>query len=351
GKNLVEILAQEGIHNIIIGGRNQEKGEALREKIIAKYPHATIQFRELEANSARSLHAGMEGVDLAVITATIPDCMEAIARIAIQQKVDLMDILVREDVASQLRKYEQQVNEDGRIFITQGGFHPGMILPMMKMACSSLEAPIEANVFMAMAPVFDNAESTKEIFYEVNKTKPLLLIDGVWKKAKYTNAPSMEFSPDFGKKACYPLNMPEIYGIDQELGLKNAGTYVAGFHWFIDYVVFTLSVILGKINIKLSENVCSWMLYHFSKTLKEKLPKVEMIAIAKGKEDSNETSRIHLKSNDGYLLTAQAMYALIKQYVNGDIQKSGIYLMGRVIDENELVKDLRNMNVTIKVSS
>ena len=348
GKNLVELLAEEGLHNIFIGGRNREKGEALRNKLLKKYPQANIQFKEVDACSARSLHAAMDGINLAVVTATVPDYMEEIARVAIQQKVDLMDILVREDIAGQLRKYEQEAKEDGRIFITQGGFHPGMILPMMKVACSEIEEPKEAYVYMAMAPVFDNAESLKEIFYEVNRTKPLLLSEGMWIKAKYTDTPSMEFSSDFGKKACYPLNMPEIYGIDKELGLKNAGTYVAGFHWFIDYVVFTLAVILGKISVNLSQNVCSWIFYHFSKTLKEKIPKVEMIAIAKGEKDNPQTSKIIIKSDDGYLLTAQAVYALIIQYIRGSIQMPGIHLMGQIMDEKELMEVLSELKVTIQ---
>ena len=349
GRNLVELLVANGGFHVTIGGPSTTKGQAFLNQLAGKYSSNSIDFRVVDASSSQSLFHSIDGKDLVVVTATVPDRMEDIARVALHHGADLMDILVRVDVVTQLKPFEKQVIEDGRIFITQCGFHPGMILPMMKMACTEMEDPTDIKVFMAMKPVFENPKSTEEIFYETIWNTPRILKDGKWIHAKYTDGETCSFSSHFGEKNCYPLPMPEIYDVKEILGINTAGAYVASFNWFIDYIVFTLAVIFGKLKSNWGVKVGSNLLYWSTKKYRNQKPRVEMVATALKKSDDKEQAKsITLISEDGYLLTAQATYSMILQYADSKQIKPGVHLMGELIDENKLKKDLINLGVTFQ---
>ena len=348
GRHLADLLVKDGQHRIVIGGRNDDKGKSFCSLLAKKYQKPQIVFRNVDARNPESLNNGLLDVDLLIVTATIPDCMDAILKACVQNGVDVIDILIRSDVVDQLKRSESQIIEKGIKVITQGGFHPGMILPMMKLAAAEIEKVDDVDVFMAMAPVFETAESTKEIFYETVTTKPLILKNGQWVNARYTDSKPCTFSSHFGKKNCYPLKMLEIESVDDELGIKNAGAYVGGFNWFIDNVVFTTAVLLGMINKELSQNVCAWLMFRSTKKYRSDIPRVEMITTARGLNHGKSAScTIELQSESGYLLTAQAVYSMMQQYFSDQNLQPGIHLMGKIINENKLLSDLSEMGVKI----
>lgn len=349
GKELARGLLQYTSCKVTIGGRNVYKAQELKNRLFKEFPDANLETVHLDASDKASLHNAFTEVDLAIITATIPDHIDLVAESAIETQTDLMDILVRGDVVDKFLKYKRQIIENNRIFITQCGFHPGLITPFIRLAKSNFDVYQTAEVGMAMDAVFEQPESIKEILYEVMESNSVILEEGKWRKANYKDAKKFLFSNKFGEKACFPLQMRELIGLEKELELTKCGVYAAGFSPYIDNFIFPLTMFLGFINKKLSLDICSQLFFRAIRGNLAIKPKVEMQLFASGiKDGENKMIRIKLESNDGFELTAKAVIALLKQYLAGRISKPDLYLMGKISEEEQLFCDLRNMGIEIE---
>ncbi|MEZ4991246.1 MAG: saccharopine dehydrogenase NADP-binding domain-containing protein [Saprospiraceae bacterium] len=349
GKILVESLVRYLGCEVVIGGRSPEKGAILRDKLLEKYAYAQIRVCRLDATERSSLLAGFSGIDLAIVAATIPDHMTTVAEAALEAGVDLMDILLRGDVVDQLAAFREELRQKGRRFITQCGFHPGLCAPMIRLAAPYFDDYREARVFMAMDAIFEQPESARELFYEVISPGGRILENGMWRKAGYKDALDMKFLYYFGQKSCYPLQMKEIYNLDRGLGLQQAGVYAAGFDRYIDNFIFPLAIMLGWFGKKFSERICTQLFFNHIKDNLGKKPRVEMVLKAKGlKEREEREVDFTLLSDDGFRLTALPVVALLKQYSDGLIRDPGLHLMGEVVQEERLFRDLKEMGVVVQ---
>ncbi|NEQ55265.1 MAG: hypothetical protein F6K11_34960, partial [Leptolyngbya sp. SIO3F4] len=160
---------------------------------------------------------------------------------------------------------------------------------------------------------------------------------------------SFDFGGYFGQKECYPAQMKEIIGIDKELGLKDCAVYAAGFDAYIDRFIFPLAVILGFFSRKFSLKVCSKLFYDRIKAKIRETPKAKIVLRSRGRKLGREKEvRIGLFSENSFELTAMAITALLKQYMDGPIKGAGLYLMGQIVNEERLFKDLVRMGVKLK---
>ena len=350
GKALVKSLAASSEYSVIIGGPNPEKGQRLKTILTSQYPEVMIDVIRLDATDKNSLLHIFKQVDLAIVTATLPDHMEVIAEAALESNIDLFDILIRGDVVDVLRKYEPGIQKNNRLFLTQCGFHPGLIAPMIKQAGSYFDSLDEAQVFMAMEGVFEQPGAIKEILYEVMTPNAQILENGYLKKADHKSARQFEFSEHFGKRACYPVQMREIYGIETELGLRNCGVYASGFDEYIDNFIFPLAFVLGKFSKRLSLYVSSRLFFRRIKKKNLKDPKVELVVVASGSQKGKPKKiTLRLQADNSFELTAYVLLALLNQYTEGTIPGPGLYLMGQVIDEDRLFEELGSKGITIEV--
>ncbi len=348
GKALVKCLAASSNCNVIIGGPDLEKSKVLRTELISQYPEAAIEAAHLDATDKNSLLQLFKQVDLAIVTATLPDHIGIIAEAALESSVDLIDILIRGDVVDTLKKYEGSIKKNDRLFITQSGFHPGLITPMLRMANTYFDNLDEAQVFMAMEGVFEQPGAIKEILYEVMEPNAQILENDYWKKADHKSARQFEFSEHFGKRACYPVQMREIHGIETELGLHNCGVYASGFDEYIDNFIFPLAFVLGKFSKRLSLYVSSQLFFRRIKNKNTKDPKVELVVVASGSQKGKPKKiKLHLLADNGFELTAYALLALLNQYTDSAIPRPGLHLMGQVINTHRLFEDLKSKGVVL----
>ncbi|MCG8373656.1 MAG: hypothetical protein MI700_08995, partial [Balneolales bacterium] len=335
---------------LIISGRNPQKLKALSDQLHSEFPDKEHSTLLLDATNRDSLLGAMKNVEFVIVAATIPDQVELVAECALQTGTNLMDIFVRNDVIERLKAFEEDFQHQKLVCFTQCGFHPGIIAPLIKYLSPSFDEYQSAKVAMAMDPIFEKPEAIQEIFFELIENNSTILENGNWRPATYKDSFTASFSPHFGTKTCYPLRMEEITGLDKSLGLKEAGVYAAGFSFFVDYIVFPLAMILGKINPGLAQKVGGWMMYVASKKHMGQKLSVELILVASGLKGGQPKSiKLQLTANDGFALTALPLITLIKQFEMATGKVSGIHLMGDVIQENHLVKDLRESGIRIDV--
>lgn len=350
GRSLAKYILEYYDCTLIIAGRNKGKAEALVAQLRQKFGVKTILPKSIDARDKESLIKNFQNIDLVIVTATIPDHMHLVAEAALETHTDVMDILVRGDVVDRLKNYEKSLQENGRRFITQCGFHPGLIAPIMKLGREYFDDYQEAKVVMAMDAIFENPKAIQELIFELVKGKPQILENGQWRKADYRDVIEAEFNTYFEKKKCYPLQMKEIYGLDRSLGLSNAGVYASGFSDFIDNFIFPLAFVLGKINLKLSEYIACQLIFQSIKKKLHLRPRVEFVLKAQGiKEGKEKTIALSLVSEDAFELTAAACLAGLHQYFDHSIAQPGLYLMGQALQEKRLFQDLEKMGIPLQI--
>jgi NAD(P)-dependent dehydrogenase (short-subunit alcohol dehydrogenase family) len=349
GRVLSKDLLKFTDSDITIAGRNQGKAIKLATILANDYPDRIIRSAYADVSHKGSLISAFKGNDLIIVTTTTPDMIDQIAEAAIEAGSDMIDILVRGDVVDKLEKYRKGIITGNRVFITQAGFHPGLPAPFIKYGSKKFDNCITANVVMVMNSVFEKAESTYEIIHEIGESTARILRNGVWKKSSWKDALNIQFSEDFGVRKCYPLQMREIYPLAKELGILNMGVYSSGFNWFVDNIVFPLTMLLQSVKKGLGKNTCGKLMHWGVAKFYNGNPGVEFKLIANGIKGGIEGNYVlEAYSSDAFEFTSLAVIACLKQYNDKLINRPGLHLMGNIVDEERFIADLKQMGIQFK---
>jgi len=334
---------------IVICGRNIDKANAYANLLKQQYPNRSIDTACADASEKKSLMGAFRNVDFVIVAATVPEHIGTIAEAAIENSADMLDILVRGDVVDKLEKYRSEIANSKRIFITQAGFHPGLPAPFIKYARKQFDRLDSANILMVMKTKFECPESTHEIIYEIGNNKARILKNGEWKRASYKDALQADFSAGFGQQLCFPLQMREINSLPEETGVKNMGVYAAGFTPFVDNFVFPLIMILQTMKKGLGTKLCGKLMCWAVNKAYDNKPGVEFMLQAIGIKDEHEQKyELVACCSDAFEFTALAVLACMRPYLDGFIARPGLYLMGNIVDPDEIINHLKEFGVVFR---
>ena len=349
GRSLSRLILKETDVNLIVAGWRKEKAEEFVEIINNEYPGGRVSARYADAADSKSLIDAFQGTDMVVVTATTPQYLEKIAQTAIRAECDYLDILVQQNFIPSLMALSQNIEEAGRMFITQAGFHPGLPAVFIREGANYFDDYRKAIICMAMNTRFEKPESTREIIEGVGESNAEILKDGKWKAADYKDAVSIDFGTKLGIKQCYPLQMEEIKSLPEILGIEETGVYAAGFNWFVDSIVFPLAIILQQIRKGLGVNLLGKMMHWGVNTFSPKEQAIVFVLEAEGEKKGKEVKvKMVAEHHDAYYFTAVPVVACLKQYLDGSLKKPGLWLMGNLVETDRLMKDMEKMGIKIK---
>ncbi len=348
GKALSRLILKELDLELIVAGRRKDQADKFVTILKQEYPNSTISARYADATDVKSLIEAFKAVTIVIVTATTPNHTKQVADAVLESKCDYLDILVQQNVISTLKSLESKINTSGLTFITQAGFHPGLPAVFIRQAAKYFDQYDKSVIAMAMNARFEKPESTHEIIHEICETKPEILKNGHWQKANYKDAVKIDFGKKIGIKDCYALQMEEIRSLPPVLGIKEAGVYVAGFNWFVDYIVFPLIILLQKIKKGLGRNFLGTLMYWGMNTFSSSNQGVAFILEAEGKKEGKALSvKICAEHEDALFFTAAPVVACLKQYFSGAI-KPGLCLMGNAVNNECLMLELEKLGVRIQ---
>jgi saccharopine dehydrogenase (NAD+, L-lysine-forming) len=132
--------------------------------------------------------------------------------------------------------------------------------------------------------------------------------------------------------------------------LKETGFFVGGFNWFVDWLALPLAMVALKIwpqrAVKPMSKLMNWGVRRFSKPPYGVLLKVE----ARGKKDGKDKAMdVTIYHKDGYMFTAIPVAACLLQYLDGSIQKPGLWIQADIVEPNRLMKDMERMGVEVLI--
>ena len=88
----------------------------------------------------------------------------------------------------------------------------------------------------------------REFIAEIRDYRPLVLQQGEWRALGWRDFRKFTFAAPFGERSCTPMFLHEMAQLPSLIpDLGEAGLHVAGFNWFVDYLVLPLSLAAFKL--------------------------------------------------------------------------------------------------------
>ncbi|MCZ7398296.1 MAG: saccharopine dehydrogenase NADP-binding domain-containing protein [Candidatus Methanoperedens sp.] len=358
GRVLTRLLLQETNVRLVLAGRNLEKAKAAADQFNNLFEGNRVTGMYADASDLENLRQVFKGVDFVVVASSTAKFTKEIATTALEAGCDYMDIHFGPKIYATLHSLAEAIKNAKRCFITGGGFHPGLPAATIRYAgqyFDSMEKAIVGSVMNVNFREYEISESTRiEFVEEVADFQPFFYKNGEWRKINMMSTKDyilMDFGNEFGKQKCAPMFFEELREIPVIFPtLNQTGFYMAGFNWFVDYFVFPFIFIslklFPKVSIKPMSHLMQWSLSTFSKPPYGLVLKLE----ASGEQDGRAKHvEIQLSHKDGTYFTAIPVVACLLQYLDGSIEKPGLWLQANIVEPNRFMQDMKRMGIDVKV--
>lgn len=360
GRLLAGLLLKETNVRLILAGRNITKAEEAAAELNHSYPGNRVAGACADASDAASLIRVFQGVDLVVVASSTAKYTREVAAAALEAGIDYLDIQYSTQKIAVLKSMQEEIEEAGRCFITDGGFHPGLPAVLVRYAAQHFDTLEKANVGSVIKEDWRRLlladETIAELLEEINDFVPLIYKEGRWKKAGMygmMDTITMDFGRAFGKQYCAPMFLEEMRPLPESIpSLKETGFFVGGFNWFVDWLILPLAAIgiklWPKTAVKPMSKLMRWGLNTFSKPPYGTMLKVE----AQGARDSQPNAMdITLYHEDGYMFTAIPVVACLLQYLDGSIKQPGLWTQANIVEPSRLISDMEHMGIEVKIQN
>ncbi|CAN6339558.1 unnamed protein product [Urochloa humidicola] len=221
--------------NILVGGRNREKGESFAAKLGDR-----SEFVQVDTSNASTLEKALQGVDLVVHTAgpfqRVEEC--AVLQAALSTKTAYIDVCDDTDYSWRAKGFHEQAKAAGVPAITTAGIYPGV---SNVMAADLVHAARSENGEPERLRFFYYTAGTGGAGPTILATSFLLLGEDVIaynkgeeiKLKPYSGALNIDFGKGVRKKDVYLLNLPEVKSAFKILGVPTVSARfgTAPFFW------------------------------------------------------------------------------------------------------------------------
>jgi saccharopine dehydrogenase (NAD+, L-lysine-forming) len=345
GKLLVKHLLAQTDVEIIISGRNLGKAKSFVDELNA----SRVTVRQVDASNFDELTQALRGVTLCLVAAPITHHAETVVRACISAHVDYLDIQFSSKKLKALYAAEKEIKQAGLCFITEAGYHPGLLAVMIRYTALKLdviESALTAGYLnMKNIPYTEAVDELMESFLEYQAQ---VYKNGAWTKPTSWDSRSFNFGEDIGKRTCYSMFFEELRDIPNMIPtLKETGFYISGSNWFTDLIITPLVFVGLKLAPKRGLRPLGKLMWWGMGNSKP--PHVVALKVeTKGQLNSNQSQfYARIAHPDGYELTAIPVVAYLLQYLDGTARKDGVYMMGHIVEPARLFKDMQQMGVQV----
>jgi saccharopine dehydrogenase (NAD+, L-lysine-forming) len=352
GKLLARHLLQQTDTRLVITGRHFEKAHTLAELLNKEYKGERVEGAFVDAADGATLRNALVGIDLLLNAAPTTAYTEDVIRAALETGVDYLDIQIGEQKLATLRSHAAEIEKAGLCFITEAGFHPGLPAAMVRLAGREfdvLEKALTAG-YLNIGPDVVYTEAVDELTEEFNHYRAQVFKDGKWTNPGSWQMRKVNFGGEIGGKQCTSMFFEELGEIPPMFpGLREAGFYIAGSHWFTDWVIYPIALVGLKIaprrGIRPLGRLVWWGMTKVPRPPYTVILKIEAEGIKQGRQTKIENIISH---PDGYELTAIPVVAMLEQVLDGSARKPGLWMMGHLADPQRLFQDMEQMGVCIE---
>jgi hypothetical protein len=353
GRPLARLLLEHSEARITLATRHPDIAKAMADELNLHYPGARVSAVYADAAEAVSLREAFRGQDLIVVAAPTTAHAEIVVRTALEMGVDYLDVQLGAGKFALLQSLEGEIKRSGRCFITEAGFHPGLIAALVRYAATFLDSIESATTigYINMGKNLPYTEAVSELVDVFKEYQAQVYKDGRWTKARSFEMRSIDLGSDIGRKLCYSMFFEEIRPLPLMYpSLKNIGFFISESHWITDWVIFPITWMWLKIMPK-AVGPIGKLLWWGMGTFHKPPDRVEIQVQACGlKEGRTVEIKASVAHPDGYELTAIPVAAALLQYLDGSARQPGLWMMGYLIEPTRLMKDMERMGAHTNTS-
>jgi len=353
GVHLARLLLGYTNVAVTIAGRSLQKAEALRATLVQSFEINRVCAARVDVEDYQSVCSALRGIDLVLLATSSATHCSIVARAALECNIDYLDVLFGPAKLETLETLAGEIERRGLCFVTEAGFHPGLPLVLVRYLAlnfDSLErATIASVVQMNIDPQIDMPESIYEIV-EAFRQKPLVFGNGRWFMpwlAWIWPYKRIAFAPPLSSRNCVPFFLPELRHIPNEFpDIKETGFYMAGFNWFVDWLLSPVILIAMLLAPKAAMRPMGKLLFWGAKRFGRPPYGTQLLADATGRKgERSHRERLILSHEDAYIFTAVPVVAFLKQYLDGASRKPGLWMMGQIADPTRLIQQMEEMGI------
>jgi saccharopine dehydrogenase (NAD+, L-lysine-forming) len=346
GKPIARLLLEHSEAIITIATRHLDKAQALTNELNQQYSGLRVSAVYADAADAASLRAAFHDQDLIVVAAPTTAHAEIVVRTALEIGVDYLDVQLGAGKFALLQSVAGEIKRSGRCFITEAGFHPGLLAALVRYAATFLDSIESATTigYINMGKNLPYTEAVNELVEVFKEYQAQVYKNGQWTKASSFEMRTIDLGSDIGRKLCYSMffeelrPLPIIYPC-----LRNVGFFISESHWMTDWVIMPITWIWLKIMPKAVHPI-GRLLWWGMGTFHKPPDRVELQVQASGvKEGKSVEIQASIAHPDGYELTAIPVVAALLQYLDGSARKPGLWMMGYLCEPIRLMKDMEKM--------
>lgn len=358
GLLIARLLIQECDAQLIIAGRNLSRAQKAADELNRECRTDRASAKQIDAADSDNLTAAFEGMDIVVVASSTIEYTQNVSYAALEAGADYLDIQLSSptkiDVLNRLR---EKIENKGRCFITDGGYHPGIPAAMVRYAAAKFDALEVANISTAFQMNLNELQFSKptssEFIDELKNYNPLVLKNKEWVRVSMKDLPKFNFGELFGQRYCTAMFLEELRSLPETIpSLRETGLYIAGFNWMTDYVIMPIAFAAFKLFGEKAKGsmgkLFNWGLKHFSQPPFGAIIQLE----AKGlKDNQNSFFYMKLTHQDAYVLTAVCVVACLLQYLNGSIRSPGLWFQANQVEPIQFFRDIERLGVETSVKS
>ncbi|MCB2198663.1 saccharopine dehydrogenase NADP-binding domain-containing protein [bacterium] len=356
GKRLARYLLASTTCRIVVGGRDASKAESFAAELNDSQMSDRVLGIRLDATERESVRDALQGVNLFIQAgpALPEEVVRLLAEEVLNAAADWIDIQLDSTQAAILSTFEERMKEEGRCFVTQGGYHPGLPALLIRWAARHsphLEKAIVSSYLNQKGglPFTSGVDELMDMFrgYEAH-----MLHGGEWVKVKGTTPddfPKVTFPFGIGKQMTTPMDLEEMKSLTEIMpDIKESGFLIGGFNWFTNYIVSPIVMVgmkvLPFIPLRSWGRLFSWSCCRFARPPYGVVVQVEARGQKNGQEYDLSLAMYH---DDGYDLTAIPVVATIRQMLDGTCHTPGLYFQAWLPEPTRMIRDMQKMGVKI----
>jgi len=360
GRPLARLLLDETEVNLIVAGRNLVKAQAMAAELNASFAGGRVSSCYVDASEPTTLRQAYSDVNLVVVTSSTADFAEQVAGEALEAGIDYFDVQYSTHKSTVLQGMARQIEDTGRCFITDGGFHPGLPAALIRCLAPAFDAMEMARVGSVIkidwSALSLSCATMEEFVSEFMDFQTLVFQDGRWQKvgALAMMKPiymdfSSEIGPGFGRQYCVPMFLEEMRAIPRQFPeLKETGFFVGGFNWVVDWFISPVIMVTLKLWPTRAKRpmgrLMLWGLRTFGKPPYGTLLKAEVRGLRDGRPKAIDLILYH---EDGYAFTAIPAAACLLQYLDGTIRQPGLWLQANVVQPERFMADMERLGIRV----